>query len=160
MRLILAEVDELKANMSQLSDSCSPPRVVHCETGSSHPSASMARCSMSEFLVMSQNAKRHIPHLQAPPAPMLCIRDATILELIYLIHGQQQKLGAKRNLGPYTLQQAVCLHFASRCDVSDSKLCELEDKARIEDVRLASISRTLISSSSTSSSESKPDRLM
>ena len=63
----------------------------------------------------------------------LCIRDATDTELVRLIHPDRQSWGTKRNLGPFTMQQAICLYLAARVDYSETRMKELEDIARQED---------------------------
>ena len=93
--------------------------------------------SCHEFLCMAAAAKARLPPIDQPAVLRLSLWDATPLELVYLIHEQRQKYGAEHSLGPYTLQQAACLHFASRLDISDLMVRELEETARIEDERLA-----------------------
>jgi hypothetical protein len=91
------------------------------------------RCSISEFLQMAHMTKVRLPHRQQATRPPLSIRDATDLELIHIIHCDRMAWGEARILGPYTLQQAICLHIASRGDLSEQRAIELEELAKQED---------------------------
>ena len=86
---------------------------------------------------MSAVAKAHLPPIRHSAPAILCIRDATLMERIHIIHDLRQKYADKRGLGTFTLQHAVCLHLASRSDFTNAQMIELEDAARHEDDRLA-----------------------
>jgi len=91
------------------------------------------RCSIPQFLEMSRAVKERIPHIREPMQRPLSLRDATTRELVHLIHKERQEWGRVRNLGPYTIQQAVCLHLATRTEYTESRMIELEEVAKLED---------------------------
>ena len=61
------------------------------------------------------------------------LRDATDSEFINLVHCRRLERGKLRNFGPYTRQQAICLHFATCCDIRESRMAELGEIAKLED---------------------------
>ena len=85
---------------------------------------------------MAHAAKKRLPPILQPEPIRLCIKDATFKERIYIIHALRQKKGAECGLGPFTLQQAVCLHIGTTDGISESAQIEMEDFAREEDERL------------------------
>jgi hypothetical protein len=84
---------------------------------------------------MAAAAKARLPPHQPTPVPLLCIRDANILELIYIVHERRQKRCAQLGLGALSLQGAMCLYLATRDDLTSDQKIELEDAARFEDDR-------------------------
>ena len=96
------------------------------------------RCSISEFLRMAHRTQIRLPHRQQAPRLPFSIRGATDFELIHIIHCERKAWGQARNLGPYTLQQAICLHIASCGDLSEQRAIELEELAKQEDFSMSS----------------------
>jgi len=90
-------------------------------------------CTMTEFLEMSRLAKIRVPLLQQDHKPLLCLRDATDIEMVHLIHAHRQECGRSLQLGPFTVQQAVCLHIATIGSYSEARMIELEEVAKRED---------------------------
>ena len=74
---------------------------------------------MTDFLQMSYATKRRNPRVDATPSVLFCLRDATDLEFIQLIQEPRLEWGKLHNLGPYTMQQSICLHFASRVPMTE-----------------------------------------
>jgi len=91
--------------------------------------------SCNEFLRMAAAAKARLPPHQPNPVPLLCIRDANNIELIYIVHERRQKRCAQLGLGALSLQGALCLYLATRDDLTSDQKIELEDAARFEDDR-------------------------
>ena len=98
-----------------------------------HSGDHKSRCTMSQFLEMSREVKRRIPHLVQDPLPALLLRDATDLELIHLVHEERQRWGRRHNFGPYSFQQAMCLYLASHTHLGESRAVVLEELAKQED---------------------------
>ena len=59
------------------------------------------------------------------------------MELIHIIHESRQEWCKLYGLGPYTFQQATCLHIATCGHISETQAIELEDAARFEDALLS-----------------------
>ena len=146
-----------------------PPAAATCgaDACNAHKARRKSTCTMSQFLEMSKNAKERIPHVRQLAQSALCLRDATTVELVHLIHCRRHEWGKCRNLGPYTLQQAACLHIASDNnynEMKETRKIELEEAAKREDelmlfVPNQSHSHTVCSAHSVFSSGSKDSQL-
>ena len=94
-------------------------------------------CTMEEFMLMSSDAKRRLPHLQPPQPRVLCIRNASDVELVHLVHLERKTKAMSLGFGnALTCHQAICLYLAaSHRDLSQSRIAELEEIAKLEDTR-------------------------
>ena len=72
-------------------------------------------------------------HIQERVPRSLCLRDATPVEWVHLIHLHRQEWGKRRMLGPYSIQHAVCLHMACKGNYNDSQMHAFEEIAKSED---------------------------
>ena len=129
IRFLLQELDALKL--------C-PPRVDGAPAGEQpiidHTKSGLSRNpSCAEFLEMAALSKLRLPPLQTRPGPLLSLRDATDVELVQLIHRQRQAWAGPHLPGPFTMQQSICLHLASRGDYSATRMNELEEIAKFLD---------------------------
>lgn len=91
------------------------------------------RCNPTckEFLEMAARARLSVPIVKSVAEPLLCVRDATDVELVHLVHDCYLHWGSVRGLGSFTRQQAICLHMASGTYPA-KRVIELEEIAKSE----------------------------
>jgi hypothetical protein len=143
LRFLLQEIDELKACPQRVGfcdhgGFSSPLRSLSRESPQTHKHANVvvsAGPTCTEFLKMAASTRLRLPHIPEVVSQPLCLRDATPDEWVHLIHLRRQEWGRHHMLGPYSVQQAVCLHMACKGGYSDTQMQALEEIAKAEDAK-------------------------